>query len=371
MKKTFLMIVIIFLCGALMALNPLNDDGGIVNPGGDESEGHELLTFVVPFEAGGGTDIYGRFFTPYFSEHMDGNPKVQVENIPGGASITGTNDYALSKPRDGSHILTSSASSHIPYMLDQSSVEYELEDFKPIIGSPTGGVVYTTPEYADQINNDLESFDETLYYAGISPSGLDLVTLLSYEVLGLDFEAVLGYEGRGPSRVAFEQGESNIDYQTTTAYNNNVEPMVERGDAEPLYSLGQIDENGNLVRDPQFPDLPTVEEVYIDQYGEKPSGEVWEAFKQMVSASYTLNKAIWVHEDAPAEEIEKLQAGVEDIKEDEAFHENSEEVLEGYDVLSGEELEERIDNGFNISESNKALIQDYLLEEYEMDITEL
>lgn len=366
MKKSIFIFSIIFLCGALMALNPLTTSGS-----DDESEGHDLLTFVVPFEAGGGTDIYGRFFTPYFSSHLEGSPRVQVENIPGGASITGTNEYAKSKPKDGSHLLTSSASSHIPYMLEQSSVDYDLKDMKPIIGSPMGGVVYTTPEKAEQFREDLTGFDEPLYYAGISPSGLDLVTLLSYEVLDLNFHGVLGYGGRGPSRVAFEQGESNLDYQTTSAYNNNVKPLVDNGTAAPLYSLGQIDGNGNLVRDPQFPELPTVEEVYIEQYGEAPAGEVWEAYKQMVNAAYTLNKVIWVHEDAPAGSIARLQDGAEDIKQDADFIENSETVLEGYEVLSGDPLQKQIDDAFNISESSRTLIQDYLLDEYGLDITEL
>ena len=53
--------------------------------------------------------------------------------------------------------------------------------------------------------------------------------------LGVDIQAVMGYEGRGPARVAFEQGESNIDYQTTSGYLSNVVPLVEEGKAIPLF----------------------------------------------------------------------------------------------------------------------------------------
>lgn len=371
MKKMITMIGIIILCGGLMALNPLTKGSSSDKDEAGATSGHDLIKFTVPFEAGGGTDIYGRFMTPYFSEHTQNNPRVQVENVPGGASITGTNHYANSITPDGSNLLTSSASSHVPFMLDQSSVDYDLTEFKPIIGSPSGGVVYTTPENAAAIENGIGDMSETIFHAGISPTGLDLSTLLSYEVLGMDVKAVLGYEGRGPSRVAFEQGESNIDFQTTTAYNNNVQPMIDKGTAVPLYTLGQIDKNGELVRDPQFPNIPTVKEVYIDQYGEEPSGEVWEAYKQLISASYTMNKIIWVHEDAPQEEIDKLQTTAEAIAQDPEFKEASLEILEGYDVLTGDELQERIDNAFTISNENKAWIQNYLYENYEVDITKL
>lgn len=100
---------------------------------------------------------------------------------------------------------------------------------------------------------NLLSLENELYYAGISPTGLDLVTLLSFEVLEMDVKAVLGYEGRGPSRVAFEQGESNIDYQTTSAYKSNVENLVEEGNAVPLYSLGQVIKMGILLEIRNFP----------------------------------------------------------------------------------------------------------------------
>lgn len=371
MKKMIIMIGIIILCGGLMALSPITKGSSSDKDKVDANSGHDLLKFTVPFEAGGGTDIYGRFMTPYFSEHTPNNPRVQVENIPGGASITGTNHYANSITPDGANLLTSSASSHVPFMLDQSSVDYDLTKFKPIIGSPSGGVVYTTPENAEAIENGIDDMDETIFHAGISPTGLDLSTLLSYEVLGMDVKAVLGYEGRGPSRVAFEQGESNIDFQTTTAYNNSVQPMVDSGKAVPIYTLGQIDKNGSLVRDPQFPDLPTVKEVYIDQYGEEPSGEAWEAYKQLISASYTMNKVIWVHEEAPQNEIDKLEITAAAIAQDPEFKKASLQILEGYDVFTGEELQERIDSAFNISEENKVWIQNYLYENYEVDITKL
>lgn len=331
----------------------------------------QTISFVVPFQAGGGTDVFARFMTPYFSQHLEGNPRVQVENIPGGGSITGTNEYANSRMPNGLNILTSSASSHVPYMLEQSSVNYDLDNFYPLIGASSGGVVYITPELAEGGIENLVNLENELFYAGISPTGLDLVTLLSFEVLKMDVKAVLGYEGRGPSRVAFEQGESNIDYQTTSAYKNSVEPLVENGEAVPLYSLGQIDTNGNLIRDPQLPDLPTVEELHIDIYGEKPSGKAWEAYKQMVGASYTLNKVIWVHDEAPDHYKNLLTDAAKSIAKDDSFKNQSEEILEGYEILIGDELEEQIKQSFSISEETKLWIINYLKENFDIDIKKL
>ncbi|PTL24135.1 Bug family tripartite tricarboxylate transporter substrate binding protein [Shouchella clausii] len=332
---------------------------------------NEVISFVVPYQAGGGSDVFARFMANYFPKHIEGSPRVQVENIPGGGSITGTNEYALSRQANGRNILTTSASTHIPYILQQPSVKYDLSKMTPIIGAPTGGVVYTSSELAALGMDDLSKQQGELFYAGISPTGLDLVTLLSFEVLGLDVKAVLGYEGKGPARVAFEQGESNIDYQTTTAYKRNVIPLVEEGSAVPLYSLGQMNEDGDLVRDPQFPDLPTIEEIHYDLYGTAPVGEAWEAYKQFVGASFTMQKVIWIHEDAPEQHQQLLQASMETLIQDDQFMAQSEEILENYQPLVGEELQTRIDSMLTMSPETLEWVSQFLLDTYDVDITKL
>lgn len=332
---------------------------------------HQLVSFIVPYQAGGGTDVFARLMSPYLSKHIEGQPRIQVENIPGGGSVTGTNEYALSREPNGRNLLTTSASTHIPFILGQSSVQYDLRKMTPIIGAPTGGVVYIAPEFAERGMKQLAESKNELFYAGISPIGLDLVTLLSFEVLDLDVKAVLGYEGRGPARVAFEQGESNIDYQTTTAYNRNVAPIVKEGSAVPLYSLGQIDEDGELVRDPQFPELPTVAEVHEKMYGTLPSGQAWEAYKQFVSASFTMQKVIWVHDDAPEAHKEVLKKSMENLIEDDTFNQKSEEILENYQPFIGDELQTRVDTMLDLPPETLDWVSQFLLETYDVDVNRL
>ncbi|MDV2686121.1 hypothetical protein RYX56_17265 [Alkalihalophilus lindianensis] len=323
---------------------------------------------IVPFGAGGGTDLFARFLAPYFSENISGNPSVQVVNIPGGQTITGTNEFFYMSEHDGHKLLTSSASVHTPYLLGQSAVKYDLRDLEPIIGAPTGAVVYVSPQTGIETGADLGEQEEELVFAGISATGLDLVTLLSFEVLDLDVKSILGYEGRGPARVAFEQGESTIDFQTTSSYIQNIEPLIENNEAIPLYSLGQINEDGDLVRDPVFEDIPTVEEVYIEIHGEAPSGEAWEAYKAFVNSSYTIQKLIWTHGDAPQPAIDALHEAAEQFANDPQFTEHGQEVLENYEPYTGETLQTMIDNAFNTSPEILNWVRKLLEEKYEVTI---
>jgi hypothetical protein len=109
-------------------------------------------------------------------------------------------------------------------------------------------------------------------YASQGATSLDIVPLLAFDMLGLNVKAVFGYKGRGSGRVAFEQGEVSIDYQTSTAYIKNVRPLVKQGLAVPLMTWGVLDDDGNVVRDPIEPDLPCFPEVYEMVHGKKPSG---------------------------------------------------------------------------------------------------
>lgn len=169
----------------------------------------KTLELLVPFGAGGGTDTFARFVQPFLNKHIEGNPTVQVVNVPGGGSVIGANEFVELRKHNGLSALVTSASTHFPYLLDEPEVKYDLRKMNAILGLPTGGVVYVSPSTGIKEPKDILNPDEKLVYAGISATGLDLVTLLAFEVLEIDVQPILGYEGRGPSRVAFEQGEKS------------------------------------------------------------------------------------------------------------------------------------------------------------------
>ena len=93
---------------------------------------------------------------------------------------------------------------------------------------------------------DIKDSSAPLIYGGIAAAASDLPGLLSFEVLGLDVKSVLGFNGRGPVRLAFEQGEVNVDYQFTPVYLTQVVPSVEAGTAVPLWTGGSMSADGVL-----------------------------------------------------------------------------------------------------------------------------
>src|SRR5699024_3001424 len=123
---------------------------------------------------------------------------------------------------DGSNGVWSSGSTILNHLLETEGVEYDFNELEPVLGVPAGGVVFISAETGYEEPKDIIELDEELVYAGQSATALDLAPLLSFDILDLDYEPTLGYEGFGPARTAFEQGEANLNFQTTAAYLSNV-----------------------------------------------------------------------------------------------------------------------------------------------------
>jgi tripartite-type tricarboxylate transporter receptor subunit TctC len=60
------------------------------------------VTILVGSGPGGTTDISGRVIAEHLQRHVPGNPRIIVQNLPGGGSVTMTNYLYRSAPRDGS-----------------------------------------------------------------------------------------------------------------------------------------------------------------------------------------------------------------------------------------------------------------------------
>ncbi|MBI3998284.1 MAG: hypothetical protein HY355_04565 [Armatimonadetes bacterium] len=325
----------------------------------------KTIEILIPFGPGGGTDIEARFLAPFFEKHIAGNPKIIIRNMPGGGSILGANWYAQNAKPDGLQMLATSGSTVIPFILGVSRVAYEFSKWKLVKVNGVGGVVYVSPRTGITKPEDLLKPATPLVYGGIGATALDLTTLLLFEVLGMDVRSVLGFEGRGPARLAFERGETNIDYQTTPAYLTQVIPLVKEGKAVPIMSMGFINERGVMVRDPASPDLPTAYEVYQILHKRKPDGLLrWKAYQTLVSAGFSYQKAFWVPTGTPPEALTALNESIDRMNRDVQFKVQSKQILEGYTILRGDQTEAAVLRSMRVTLDVKKFITDLLQQKY-------
>lgn len=345
--------------------------GDLLDPAATTADGDyagETVELIIPLAEGGGTDTWARFIGTELTRSMPGQPGFSPVNEAGGEGISGTNRFASSAEPDGTEVLVGTATTVVPWALGRSEVTYDFNQLTPILVNGTGGVIYARADAGVTGPADLVDRDTPLRFGGISATGLDLTTLVAFDLLDADIEAIFGFEGRGPVNLALQRGEIDIDYQTTSAYGPAVQKIVEDGTAVPLMSFGQVDESGQVVRDPNFPDIPTVVEVYQELNGEAPSGEKFEAYKKLLELTYTYQKSMWVPRDTPPEAVALLRESADELGKSTEFQEAAAEVLGGYPLLADEQLAASVKDAYTVDADVRKYLIDLLHTDYQVEL---
>ncbi len=324
----------------------------------------KTIRWIIPFNVGGGSDVWARLYSPYMQKNLPGNPIVAIKNMPGGGSIIGGNYFHMRVKPNGLTVFGSSGSTSFPYLLGNSKVKYDFSQYQIVFASSTGGVAYINPDLGIKSAADLKGFTKELVYASQGATSLDIVPLLAFDMLGLNVKAVFGYKGRGSGRVAFEQGEVNIDYQTSTAYIKNVRPLIKMGKGVPLMTWGILDANGNVVRDPIEPDLPCFPEVYAMVHGQKPSGPAWNAWKTFMVAGFGVQKAMWLPKKTSPDVVKAYREAAAKTIADPEFQKVVDKSLGGYKQMAGEDARKAFDQVLSVNPGDKAWLISWIEKKY-------
>jgi tripartite-type tricarboxylate transporter receptor subunit TctC len=352
---------------ATLALAGCNTTIEGIGDEGKEYYAGKTITLLVPFAPGGGADTTARLFAPLLEEFIPGNPTVIVENRGGGGSITGTNYFANEAPHDGTEILVSSGSTHSAFAIGDPNIQFDFADFTPMLGLPFGGALYVSADTGIKAPEDIVgSTSKPLVFAGENPSGGDLRRLLALDLLGVQYEAVFGYDGAGDSSLAFERGEATISTDSILPYQQQVVPEIEAGKVVPIMSTGMVD-NGELVRVPALPDLMTPAELYTEITGKDAAGPDWEALKMLTACGDSLSKAIWLHSDAPKEAIEAVSGAIKAMFDDPDTLAALDDELAGNEPLFGDDLQSAISAVTSPDPDAKKWLQDYLVERWDYE----
>lgn len=325
----------------------------------------ETLVILTPWAPGGGADIWARYIASTIGPYLGGGANVQVVNRPGAGGVQGTNEFQLRTAEDGMTVLLQSAGQVFPFMYGSRAVQYDFRDYEPLVAQSQGGVVYVRSDLG--IDEPQQLWDaEHLIYGEVSPQAQGSITLAAFALLDLSHDVVFGYESRGPARLAIEQGETNIDYQSTSAYNANVQPLVEEGLMKPMFSFGVTNSRGEMVRDPAFPELPTVLEVYEARYGSEPSGLALDAYRAVLSAG--MIKMLWAKPGASEDSIHDLRVAFDKARNDETFLADSAEANGPYEWLVGDEAYDAMSVSLEVSDEAVEFLRNTFKEQYNADL---
>lgn len=330
----------------------------------------KTVEYVIPFSESGGSAQWANFYAPKLAAALPGAPTMVVRYRPGAGSTEGANWFQGQQDQgDGTLIFGDSGSTKFPYLLGDPRVRYEYKEWQPVVASATGGVVYLPPDLGAKFDGDMDDLQGEVYlYGSQGATTLDLVPLLAFKMLGLDVDPVFGVKGRGDGRLMFERGEANIDYQTSSAYIANVLPLVEGKLATPIFSWGSLDDNGVIVRDPTFPDMPTFKEVCEATAGCETSGIAWDAWKAFFVAGFANQKTIFLPKSASKEVYDTYVAAAKAVVSDPGFAADAAETLGVYPQLVGAAAVEATNQATSISPEAKQYVLDWLKADYGISV---
>lgn len=327
------------------------------------------IEIIVPFSPGGGTDVYVRALAPHFEKHLPGNPTILVRNIPGARGIPGANQFEARAKKDGTTAIACSASNVATYVFEKDKVDYDFGKWEPVVVSPQGAVVYARTSLGIKSPKDLAKLKgQELVFGGQSPGSAELRTITTFELLGLKPKYVWGLN-RGPVRLAFERGEMNINYDSTPGFLKGAMPLVKSGVATPIYTLGILNEKGDLVRDPNFPDLPNFAEAYEMMHGKKPSGDGYEAWQSVMKMLVMLNKGIFLPAGTPQPILDAWRTAARNMLKDPEFDRTAGRIVEGYPQAVGEAAHPLIKDAITFTPAAWKWLANYLKTEHNVTVS--
>ncbi len=224
------------------------------------------LTMVVPFAAGGPTDVLGRVMGQRMSEIV--HQQVVVENVGGAGGMTGSQRVAQSAP-DGYTFVLGTVGTHAQNQtLYKKPLYNAATDFAPVALIAQVPLILiarkdlpanTFQEFAAYVKANQSKMQFGSAGAG---SATHLGCVLLNSALGVTVQHV-PYRGTGPAMQDLTAG--RIDYLceiVTTAL-----PQIKGGNVKAIAAL-------SLDRSPVLPDLPTANESGLPKF----EAYTWNAF---------------------------------------------------------------------------------------------
>ena len=334
------------------------------------------ITVIVPFNEGGGTDSLTRFMKPFFEKYLPGEPTILIVNKPGAGGILGGNYFERKAENDGTWVMALSTSTIFNYVLRDPRVQFEIQDWIPIMLAPRGNMIYTHEKLGvhkvDGLKAKVDYLKnqpvEKLVFGGKTPTSSAINKRIALASLGIYTKDVWGMKGNGPMALAFERGEFTINFDNSLSYLNNRKALIDKGIAQPFFTLGSSDADGNWGRDPVHPDTPTIYEVYKAVHGKEMSGGMGHALDALVKLGVGANKSFHLPKGTPSDVVDAWRSAAGKMVNDPLFLKRKNTILGPYAATIGEPARKLIHSKLRIPENAKEWLRTFAKRSYGIDL---
>jgi hypothetical protein len=235
-------------------------------------------TILVAGPDGGRLARWGDAVAAALDETLPPGTKVRTTSAGGVDGVTGANQFEARVPSDGATVLLAPGAAALDWLVGDPRAHFDAEHWVPLMAGITPGIVVTSRD-ATPLNEG-----GTVRVAASGPVGPQLPALFGLDLLGARVAPVFGLVEQEAINAAFVAGK--VDAVLTWGQNvpQQVAALREAG-GTTLFGLGALDASGTQGRDPAFPDVPTLAELYVSLHGTKPPGARYDAWRAAAAAT--------------------------------------------------------------------------------------
>jgi tripartite-type tricarboxylate transporter receptor subunit TctC len=263
---------------------------GSAPPAGAAAYPERPIKFIVPWAAGGDTDVIKRVFASMFQKHL-GQPVV-VTNITGASGTVGARE-ARNAPPDGYTLYSTHDYIHSTYYTGVSDVNYV--DFEPVcLATATPAILAASGK--GKWSTFKELIEDARRRAGEIKVGATLGSTSHFFPALIEREAKIkfkyvSYEGTAPRMTALLGGHIDLGESNLT--------QADKAKGGQLRFLAIATEK----RHPEAPDLPTLKELGVN-------------------VTYAVNRGVVAPKGTPEAVLAKLEEACGKVVKDPAFAES-------------------------------------------------
>jgi len=236
---------------ALLALTACSSTGGTTADGEFAPSGD--VRMIVPFGAGGGSDVSGRAIAQGLEAEVGGN--VTVENREGGSGAVGYSNFLAQQGKDNYLLAAETAMLALPLTQD---VQFDYTSFTPImkLGDDFTLLVVSPDSEFETCDEVVDAADRGRVVAAVSgATSLDeIVFTLVEEEMDVEFDRV-PFESGSEVLAALLGGQIDI----ASLNPGEVVGQLESGDLKALCAFSE-----ERYEYPELADIPTAKEQGVD-----------------------------------------------------------------------------------------------------------
>jgi tripartite-type tricarboxylate transporter receptor subunit TctC len=302
----------------------------------------KTLRILVSSGTGGGTDTAARLVSRYIGKYLPGNPRILVQNMPGGGGTIANNYFFTEVKADGLTILQDSSSGIGNFVRGGPTIKYDPRKYRTIGGvARPGTLLMIRNDARDRLLN--RSAKPVVVGDTDGIRSWVAMTVWATEYLGWNMRWIYGYPGSRELQLAIRQGEIDV---WATANVKLVQDLQREGVVQIVLAEDER-------RREDFPNVPS----FLETLGAKrPTGLAWQAFVGW-AGSPELDKFLLAPAETPEPLLKSLREAFAKVMKDPDVDKEGDKFFgDGWKPITPERVEDLVREQTSLSKDAKDFI---------------